>query len=162
MRRGNSPVKILALDKDFNRIWYWVPTPSYSKQFRHGLISADVDADGRDEIVLGAAVIDDNGQELWNLEMGHPDACYVADIIPDNPGLEIFYGFQTTQECIDARRDSDGLCVFDAKTGRKFWGHKRPTYHIHGQGMIADIFAQHPGIEVYGGQKGGFDQRPEE
>ena len=50
----------------------------YAGQGSHGLIAADVDNDGRDELVIGAAVLDDTGKGLWTLEMGHPDICYVA------------------------------------------------------------------------------------
>jgi rhamnogalacturonan endolyase len=110
------------------------------------LTTADVDADGRDELVMGAAVIDDNGKGLWSLEMGHPDVMYVADIDPGNPGLEIFYG-------IEPRQKTDAICVVDARTGRKLWTHKEPSRHIHGQGMAADVLAESPGMEVYAGER---------
>ena len=150
MQRGTyNLIKTKAMDKDFNQIWYWESPQEkkkYDGQGSHGLISADVDEDGRDELVIGAAVLDDNGKGLWTLEMGHPDMCYVADIDPNNPGLEIFYG-------IENRLESDGICVVDAKTGRKLWVHKKPTRHIHGQGMAGDILAQFPGMEVYAGER---------
>jgi len=150
MQRGTyNLIKIQALDKDFDRIWYW-EAPQEKRKYRgqssHGLITADVDGDGKDELVIGAAVLDDNGKGLWSLEMGHPDVCYVADIDPDNPGLEVFYGFETRQK-------TDGICVVDAKTGRKLWAHKKPTRHIHGQGMAGDILAEFAGMEVYGGER---------
>lgn len=149
MQRGTYElIKTQALDKDFNQIWYWESTQEdkrHSGQGFHGLISADIDDDGRDELVIGAAVLDDNGRGLWTLEMGHPDVCHVADIDPDNPGLEVFYGFETPQQ-------TDGICVVDAKTGRKLWALKEPTYHIHEQGMVGDILAEHPGMEVYAGE----------
>jgi len=150
MHRGTyNLIKTQALDKNFDRIWYWDSTQEQKKyrgQGSHGLIAADVDEDGRDELVIGGAVLDDTGKGLWTLEMGHPDVCYVADIDPDNPGLEIFYGFESRQQ-------TDGLCVVDAKTGRKLWTHKEPTYHVHDQGMIGDLLAEHPGIEVYAGEQ---------
>jgi len=150
MQRGTyNLIKIQALDKDFNQIWYW-EAPQEKKKYRgqssHGLITADVDRDGKDELVIGAAVLDDNGKGLWTLEMGHPDVCYVADIDPDNPGLEVFYGFETRQK-------TDGICVVDAKTGRKLWAHKKPTRHIHSQGMAGDILAEFAGMEVYSGER---------
>jgi rhamnogalacturonan endolyase len=74
-----------------------------------------------------------------------PDICYVADISPDNPGLEIFYG-------LEAARKTDGLLLVDARSGRRLWGHKEPTYHIHSQGMVGDILAEFDGMEVYGGE----------
>jgi len=150
MQRGTyNLIKMQTLDKDFNRIWYWESPQEerkYGGQSGHGLISADVDEDGRDELVIGAAVLDDNGKGLWTLEMGHPDAFYVADIDPDNPGLEIFYG-------IEPRQKTDAICVVDAKTGRKLWAHKEPTRHVHGQGMAADVLADSPGMEVFAGER---------
>ncbi len=150
MQRGTyNLIKTEALDKDFKRIWYWDSTrekAKYEGQGSHGLIAADVDEDGRDELVIGGAVLDDTGRGLWSLEMGHPDVCYVADIQPQNPGLEIFYGFESG-------RKTDGICVVDAKTGRKLWTHKEQTFHIHNQGMIGDLLAEHPGIEVYAGEQ---------
>lgn len=150
MQRGTyNLIKMQALDKDFKQIWYWESTQEqkkYGGQGSHGLISADVDGDERDELVIGAAVIDDNGKGLWTLEMGHPDVCYVADIDPDNPGLEVFYGMETRQK-------TDGICVVDARTGRKLWTHKEPTRHVHGQGMVGDILADPPGMEVFAGER---------
>jgi len=150
MQRGTyNLIKTQALDKDFQSLWYWDSTQEkhkYAGQGSHGLIGADVDNDGRDEIVLGAAVLDETGKGLWTLEMGHPDICYVADVDPANTGLEIFYGFETKQK-------TDGMCVVDAATGRKLWTHKEPTAHLHGQGMTADVLAEYPGMEVLAGER---------
>ena len=150
IQRGTyNLIKMQALDKDFNQIWYWESPQEekkYSGQSGHGLITSDVDGDGRDELVMGAALIDDNGKGVWSLEMGHPDVMYVADIDPSNPGLEIFYG-------IEPRQKTDGICVVDARSGRKLWAHKEPTRHIHAQGMAADVLADSPGMEVYAGER---------
>ena len=150
MQRGTYDlIKSQALDKDFKRIWYWQLSQEgidNKQEGSHGLITADVDADGRDELVIGSIVLDDNGKELWAINMGHPDVCYVADIDPDNPGLEIFYGYES-------RHQTDGICLVDAKTGRKLWTHKEPTYHLHGQGMAADILADSAGMEVFAGER---------
>ncbi len=150
MQRGTyNLIKTQALDKDFNQIWYWESTQEqkkYGGQGAHGLITADIDQDGRDELVIGSAVLDENGKGLWTTEMGHPDVCYVADIDPGNAGLEIFYG-------IEPRKETDAICVVDARTGRKLWTHKKPTRHVHGQGMAADVLADWPGMEVYAGER---------
>ncbi len=150
MQRGTYKlIKMQALDRDLECIWKWEATGDREDlrgQSSHGLVAADIDRDGRDELVMGAAAIDDDGKTLWNLGMGHPDFTYVGDVDPDNEGLEVFYGFEKRQQ-------TDGLCVVDAKTGRKLWAHKKPTYHIHGQGMAADVLAEHPGMEVYGGER---------
>jgi rhamnogalacturonan endolyase len=130
-------------------VWRWNgdnETPQVRGQGMHGVHAADVDGDGREEIILGAAVIDDTGKALWNLQMGHPDVCYVTDVIPANPGLEIAYGFETAQE-------KNGFCVVDAKTGKILWGCGHMTTHIHSQGLLADIDPKNPGMEFYGGEK---------
>ncbi len=147
-------IQTMALDKDFNQQWFWkadMDNEKYRGQGAHGLTTADVDLDGRDELVIGAAVIDEKGENYWTLNMGHPDVFYVADIDPDNPGLEIFYGFETRQE-------TDGICLVDAKTGEKLWAHKEATHHIHGQGMIGDLMEEYPGIEVFAGERD-YDKR---
>jgi rhamnogalacturonan endolyase len=131
------------------KVWSWDgddETPKVRGQGMHGMHAADVDGDGREEVILGAAVIDDNGKALWNLQMGHPDVCYVTDVIPDNPGLEIAYGFETAQE-------KNGFSVVDAKTGKILWGCGHMTTHIHSQGLLADIDPTNPGMEFYGGEK---------
>ncbi len=83
---------------------------AYRGQGNHNLSVADVDGDGRDEIVYGAAVIDDNGTGLYSTGWGHGDALHVGDHVPENPGLEIFD--------IQERFDQQGLSLRDARTGR--------------------------------------------
>ena len=72
----------------------------------HSLSAADVDGDGKQEIVYGAATIDDDGSLLYSsfdvlpprqrrarravARLGHGDAMHVTDIDPDRPGLEIY------------------------------------------------------------------------
>lgn len=42
---------------------------------------ADLDGDGRDEILYGSAAIDDNGSELWCSGNGHGDILHVGKFI---------------------------------------------------------------------------------
>lgn len=145
-------IKLLAYGPDFQPRWSWEssgPDTAYRGQGMHGMHAADVDSDGRDEVVIGAAVIDDHGRPLWTTGKGHPDVCYVADIDPNRPGLEIFYG-------IEPGRKSNTVCVVEARTGRQLWGNPEVTVHVHGQGMVGDIIPEHPGMECYAGEaKGG-------
>jgi rhamnogalacturonan endolyase len=145
-------IKLLAYDPTLTLAWSWDATGQYSNyrgQGMHGMHCADVDQDDRDEVVLGSAVIDDTGRPLWNTGKGHPDICYVADIDPAQPGLEIFYG-------IEPGKKSNTVCLVEAKTGRQLWGNPEVTIHVHGQGMVGDIISEHPGMECYAGEaKGG-------
>ncbi len=115
---------------------------TYRGQGAHIMHAADVDQDGRDEIVIGSAVIDDNGRGLWSTGYGHPDYCFVGDIDPARDGLEIFYG-------IEPSRRKHALCLVDARTGELIWGLDEATNHVGSNGMCADIDPRHPGLECH-------------
>lgn len=145
-------IKLQAFDQNLNPKWQWESSgewQSYRGQGMHGMHAADVDQDGRDEVIIGAAVIDDNGIPMWNMGKGHPDVCYVADIDPSCAGLEIFYG-------IEIGRQSNTVCLVEARTGKMLWGNPEITVHVHEQGMVGDINPAEPGMECYAGEaKGG-------
>jgi rhamnogalacturonan endolyase len=86
---------------------------AYRGQGNHQLSVADVDGDGRDEIVFGAAAIDDDGRGLYSTGLGHGDALHVSDLDPDRPGLEVFD--------IQERFDDAGANFRDARTGEVLW-----------------------------------------
>ncbi len=137
------------VDRKLQPVWKWNgedESPKVRGQGMHGMHAADIDDDGRDEVILGSAVLDDSGKILWNTGLGHPDGCYVTDIYPDRPGLEIMYG-------IEPRQQKNAICVADAKTGEILWGHDKPTTHIHSQGMFANFDPANPGLEYYTGEK---------
>ena len=152
MQRGTYRIiKTGAFDAGLEKLWYWEasgPDEKYQGQGQHGLMSADIDGDGRDELVIGSAALDDNGRALWTTGLGHPDVGYVADIDPDRPGLEIFYGLETAHQ-------SGGVCLAEAKTGKIIWSYDGPTKHVHEQGMTGDIVPAHPGLECYAGESDG-------
>ena len=54
-------------------------------QGNHSLSAADMDNDGKQEIVYGGAVIDDDGLCLFSTERGHGDAHHVSDY--NNDGI---------------------------------------------------------------------------
>jgi len=70
---------------------------SYWGQGGHFFFSADVDGDGRDEIIHGSCVLDDDGIELWLTGFGQPGHAYLGDIDPVRPGLEIYYGIESSK-----------------------------------------------------------------
>lgn len=138
-------------NRKLEKLWRWdgdKETPQIRGQGSHTLVVADVDGDGRDEIILGSVALRPDGKLLWNLGLGHPDIMYVADVIPTRPGLEIAYGYEVKQE-------KNGLCLVDARTGEIIWGHPYKTTHIHDQGMFGDFIEEKPGIEFYGAEQDG-------
>jgi hypothetical protein len=144
-------------DRKLERLWRWEgddETPIIRSQGAHNMHAADVDADGRDEIVLGSCVIDDNGTCLWSSGLGHPDKTYVTDVDPTRPGLEIFYAVEPHHD------DGMGVCLLDARTGATIWKIDRPTKHV-GDGMVADIDPSRPGLECWAAEdpKGGSRDR---
>jgi len=143
-------------DGRLTKLWSWDnrnESRKYRGQGAHWMHAADVDGDGRDEVVIGSAVIDDNGKPLWTTGLGHPDHCYVGDIDPCRPGLEIYYGIERRQ------KERNGMCLVDAATGKIIWGHDQPTTHIHSSGLCADIDASRPGSECYSGERDFKDKR---
>lgn len=73
--------------------WTWNCSDSSSSwygQGNHNYNVADVDWDGRDEIVFGSMVIDDNGNGLSTSGLAHGDALHTADLDPYNHGQEVF------------------------------------------------------------------------
>ncbi len=140
---------------ELQRQWRWDNTQQprkYWGQGAHWMHAADVDGDGRDEVLLGSAVIDDDGKALWSTGLGHPDHFYVGDIDPQRPGLEIYYG-------IEPGRKQNTMCLVDARSGEILWGHDEPTKHIHSSGMCSDVDPAHPGSECYSGERDFKDQR---
>ena len=86
--------------------------------------------------------VDDNGEVLWTTGMGHNDYMYLSDIMPENPGLEVAYIYETPQR-------KNGVCVADAKTGRILWGLGEQTWHVN-DGYAIDLDPALPGMEVMG------------
>ena len=89
--------KMVAYDVDpathqLTERWRWTCNTSgpWYGQGYHNYSIADVDMDGRDEIVYGSMVIDDNGKGLSTTGLGHGDAHHAGDFDPYSWGLEIF------------------------------------------------------------------------
>lgn len=121
---------------------------AYRGQGNHSVSVADVDDDGRDEIVYGACVIDDDGKGLYSTGLGHGDALHVTDLDPDRPGLEV-WGIHENEEGNPTR---PGVALFAARTGQiLFTGSIGQDV---GRGMAADIDPRHRGAELWGGSGG--------
>jgi len=118
-------------------------------QGAHSCLCADVDGDGRDEVLLGSLALDDDGSVLWTTGKGHPDAHYYGDIDPARPGLEMAYIIERGQ------RTEGGIHLLDPVTGKILWQLQEPTKHVHSCGMCTDIDPMQPGLEIYGADADG-------
>jgi rhamnogalacturonan endolyase len=114
----------------------------YSGQGYHNLTVADVDQDGKDEIVFGSMVIDDNGKGLYSTGLGHGDALHVSDLDPDRPGLEIF-GIHE----LKGGRKGTGVALLDAKTGTVLF--KNAINKDVPRGVAANIDSDHRGAYLW-------------
>ncbi|MCM1021262.1 MAG: hypothetical protein NC343_03610 [Muribaculum sp.] len=94
--------------------WRWynnqAGSPWYGQGY-HNYSVADVDWDGRDEIVFGSMVIDDNGQGLSTTGLGHGDSHHVGDLNP------YIYG----QEVVACNEDNPGNNYRDATTSKIYY-----------------------------------------
>ena len=85
----------------------------------HHCLGADVDGDGKDEVVCGSAVIDDNGKLLYTSGMAHGDAIHIGDFDPSNPGVEIFQCLEDEKSPMsDGHWIGYGTVLRDGKTGK--------------------------------------------
>ena len=144
-------------DGKLTKAWRWdsdEENPVVRSQGAHNMVCGDIDGDGRDEIVLGSCVLDDDGTLLWSAGLGHPDKVYLTDIDPTRPGMEIFLVLEPWHD------NGYGVCVVDALTGERVWGIGHKTFHV-GDGMVADIDPNHPGLECFASEdsKGGSSDK---
>ncbi|MGG1553541.1 rhamnogalacturonan lyase [Paenibacillus ferrarius] len=129
---------------------------SLAKQGAHSLSIADVDGDGCDEIIYGAATIDHDGTILYSskgdlpegsaapgrsAKLGHGDALHVANIDPDRPGLEIFMVHES------GIWGPYGYTLRDAATGEVLFG-GFATEDV-GRGMVGQVDPAQRGLQVW-------------
>ncbi|MDD6060512.1 MAG: hypothetical protein PUB97_09060 [Ruminococcus sp.] len=105
----------------------------------HNCMPADVDNDGKQELVLGSTCIDDNGNLLWCNNQGHGDAMHLGDFLPDREGLELWMCHEN---------EPWGVSLIDAKTGNTIFRktHSKDT----GRACCGNILASNPGAEFWG------------
>ncbi|WP_459194764.1 rhamnogalacturonan lyase family protein [Halosimplex sp. J119] len=114
--------------------------PEYEGKGAHSLATADVDDDGRDEIIFGGAVIDHDGTGLHTTTMSNPDAQHCGDFLPDREGLEIFVPAEYPPE------GEPSASMRDAETGEYIWSVEASDT---GRAMVADVDPNYPGAEAW-------------
>ncbi len=129
---------------------------SLTTQGAHSLSTADVDGDGKQEVIYGSSTIDHDGSLLYSSSdvmppqsatpgvtagLGHGDALHVADIDPNREGLEIFMVHE------GGRYAPYGYALRDAATGEVIYGGY--TGRDTGRGMVGDIDPDQSGLETW-------------
>ncbi len=112
----------------------------------HNLSVADVDGDGKDEIIWGSAALDDDGSLLYAVGFGHGDAIHLGDLNPDRPGLELFQ--------VHEDKGTYAWDIHDAATGEILWKGGQ-SGQDNGRGLAADIVGDSRGYEFWSSY-GGF------
>jgi rhamnogalacturonan endolyase len=113
----------------------------------HNLSVADVDGDGKDEIIWGSAAVDDDGKLLYATGFGHGDAIHLGDLNPDRPGLELFD--------VHEEKGTYSWDIHDAATGEILMKNGQ-SGQDNGRGVAADIVESARGYEFWSSY-GGFD-----
>ncbi|MEO0055108.1 MAG: hypothetical protein RLZZ50_1055, partial [Verrucomicrobiota bacterium] len=114
----------------------------YAGQGNHQLSVADVDDDGKQEIVYGAMVVNDDGTGLHTTRLGHADALHVSDFRPSRPGQEVFTPHESA-----ATNGNIGTSFRDARTGELIW----TSYGANdvGRACMMDLDPRYPGGEAW-------------
>ena len=113
--------------------WYNNSNGPWKGQGYHNYGIADVDWDGRDEIVFGSMVIDDNGKGLSTTGLGHGDSQHCSDFNPYVHGQEIYA----------CNEDQPGNNYRDATTSKIY--HRYNAGNDDGRAMAGNFCNDFPG-----------------
>ena len=135
--------KMIALDLNrdshtWTTRWTWSCNNSNSPWYGngyHNYLIADVDEDGRDEIIYGSMVIDDNGKGLSTTGFEHGDAQHVSDFDPYRKGLE-FFG------CLE-NGPYYGCNYRNATTSKVYY--KKTSTGDDGRALMGNFYNNYPG-----------------
>ena len=116
----------------------------------HSVCVADVDGDGRDEIVYHSMVVDDDGRGLFTTGFRHGDALHVGRFDPAHPDPIVFGTHENEGSRWDAA--TPAVAAFDARTGKTVW---RLGDGVDADPCLAaDIDPRFAGAEMWGGPGG--------
>ena len=146
--------QVWALDLKGNKLetrWKFDTAEHSSKWLSmcsHSFRVADLDDDGKDEILYGSAAIDDDGSELWCTGNGHGDCLCVGKFIKDCSGLQIVASFEEPGN-YNGQGHGYGCQVIDARDGGLITGHGAGSTTDVGRCIVADIDPDSPNFEYW-------------
>lgn len=114
----------------------------------HAFRVADLDEDGKDEILYGSAAIDDDGGELWCTGNGHGDILSVGKFIKDRQGLQVQASFEE-EDTYSNQGLGYGCQILDARNGNLISGHGAGPSGDVGRSIVADIDPDSPNFEYW-------------
>ena len=112
----------------------------YAGQGNHAFNVADLDGDGKDEVMYGSCAWDNDGTGLWSSGLGHGDANHVGRFLPDREGLQVYH-------CLENGKTM--VALHDAKDGSIIWKKDGSTDNDMGRCLCGDFNAAYPGYEFY-------------
>ncbi|MFD2796517.1 carbohydrate-binding protein [Promicromonospora vindobonensis] len=110
----------------------------YRGQGAHSLSIADLNGDGRQDVVYGAMVVGSDGNALWNSRMGHGDALHVSDFVPSRAGQEVFMVHESSSDPSSSLIGSNGSVLFQTSPDGD-----------NGRGVAANVTTASPGGEFW-------------
>ncbi|GAB4001158.1 hypothetical protein GCM10029992_35750 [Glycomyces albus] len=117
----------------------------YRGQGAHSLSIADLDGDGRQDIVYGAMAVGSYGQALWRTGFGHGDALHVSDLVPDRAGQEVFMVHESGSQPSSSLVGSNGQVLFQTSPDGD-----------NGRGVGANVHAGNYGAEFWSSNVSGL------
>lgn len=144
---------ITAYDNKMNKLWDYNSFMETNGSGGHKIEVADVDGDGRQEIIYGTTCLNPDGVMRWSIYRQHPDLISIHDYIPERKGLEVFY---IVESSVNA-----GVYMVDANTGELIWKNNREDDPVwsHGHvGWTADIWSGSEGMEAVSNRAGHDDK----
>lgn len=116
----------------------------------HNMVTADIDFDGKDEIISGPMAIDHDGSEMYatkaedkdgkEVKLAHGDAFDLAFMDPDYDGYRVW-------ACHETKGIPASIDYHDARTGQVIWGYSKNK--DVGRSRAADIDPTNRGWEVW-------------
>ena len=113
----------------------------------HQIRIADVDGDGRDEMLEGGYGMRGDGSVCFNAGIAHGDRFHTGDINPERPGLETFAIQQDAPDML-------GQILYDAADGTPLKRWYMGGVGDVGRGMAMDVDPSHKGYELWSAMDG--------